>query len=327
MTRRPVDHHGATLVEALVAVALGTLVVGGAMVLYIQGNRAFGTTTEHASFREEALTVLETINRDLEELVVSDDRNPRTGRFYMVEPFELAAEDGSALRFHKYHHTQTIEKDGATLPQVVGQAIEYRTEPVDAAAPARGVNLLRNGRKVNRQPLALVRFERMDPIVALNNIGGCPNGLLEVTVLPRGGMWGQMSRETLERLRRENRSVNRIHHLVGYESQYTTVLWKALTKGQAGQPLSPLELAVSADADSRPAALAGPIRERLKQIADLDFALDPDTVRLDDVPYDEAGARRFPQFSKAPLKAGIQTSTGIDRSDFRQSGSTTSTIL
>ena len=79
---RPVGLRGAgfTLVEGLIAAALAIVVLGGGIYLYVQGNKMFHTTTEHSSIREEALLILEKINRILrwrmflmlENLQVSD---------------------------------------------------------------------------------------------------------------------------------------------------------------------------------------------------------------------------------------------------------------
>src|SRR5581483_3042216 len=78
-----------TLVETMIATGVGFVVMGGAMLLYYQGNKMFQTTTEHASVREEAYFVLERLGKDLDGLIVSDEENKRTGNFFMVEPYEL----------------------------------------------------------------------------------------------------------------------------------------------------------------------------------------------------------------------------------------------
>src|SRR5690606_36309667 len=115
--------------------------------------------------------VLERINKDLQALMVSDEIDPETGQYYMLQPYRLAqpveqrSKDESTGRetvtteytgisFFVYHHTQTV-KDPETdfpVPQLVGQMIEYRLEPI-RGDHRNGHDLLRNGLRVNKLPL------------------------------------------------------------------------------------------------------------------------------------------------------------------------------
>jgi hypothetical protein len=318
--------HAFTFVEALVAAALAAVVLGGTAMMYVQGNRAFTATTEHASFREEALLLLETIDRDLKGLVVSDEMNPRTGLYYMVQPFELldpvdqvgtdpatgrkrSYPVSSGLEFHKYHRTQMVPgRDGPTA-QMVGQLVTYRIRPIDAADPRRGVDLLRNGRKINRQPLSGVLFERADPIHAARNVGAAPNATLKVTVVPRGGLWGTMTPDTIQKLRDDGKVATRMFHLVGYESQFTTLLWLAIAKSQAGLPVDPLEDAVLAYGDALPAGLGGDLRRKVKEISDMGYRLDPGRIVLETVPFDETTAGQDAVFAAAREDEGLPASS------------------
>lgn len=156
------DRRAFTMVEALVAVAVGIVVVGAALMLFIHGNRSFTTTTEHASFREEAFLCLERIAKDMTQIVVSSGRKP-SGTYHLVEPYELGQQykqtvldpvtkkpveyttAGRLIRLWIYHHTEIA----GGKPVVVGQRVEWETRPVDPSRPDGGVNLYRNGEKIN----------------------------------------------------------------------------------------------------------------------------------------------------------------------------------
>jgi hypothetical protein len=266
--------QGFTLLEGLMACAIAALVVGGAMLLYIQGNRAFVKTTEHASFRTEAMLLLERITRELDDMVVThgvlaDDTVHLVRPFELVEEFPLAGGGeggetvpaGTGLRFYKFHRVDMVDA-GAELtegrPQMVARVIEYRTALRDESDPTKGMDLLRNGRRLNRIPLRLVLFRKVPREVADNQIRGSPHAILRIDVVPQGGMWERMDADVLESMAKQDKLVSRTHHLLGYESMYTAVLSNALEDlrpPNEGDPLlnpddvlDPIEKAVYEDA-------------------------------------------------------------------------------
>jgi prepilin-type N-terminal cleavage/methylation domain-containing protein len=323
--------RGFTLVEALVAVALGVIVLGGTTVMYYSGNRAFVTVTEHSSFREEALLLLERIERDLRGLIVSDQLDPKRGLYYMVQPYELfdpRPQQGinprtrlpevyqipAGLRFFRYHHMQSIT--GATGPtaQLVGHQIEYKVEPIGNGE--KGVNLLRNGRRANKMPLSAILFEVADPVYAARAVGAAPNAILNVTVVPRGGLWGSMTPDTVRRLRDDGKVVTRSIHLVAYESQFTLLLWLATVKQQARQELDPLEQAVFAAGEKLPALLRGRLQKKIEEMTNIGYRLDENRVVLEPKAFDDATAGKDPAFQNAKEEVQFDASTvlgSIDR--------------
>lgn len=238
------------------ATAIAALVIGGAMLLYLQGNRAFVKTTEHATFRTEAMLLLERITRELDDMVVThgtlaDDTVHLVRPFELLEEFPLAGEGddgetvtaGTGVRFYKFHRVEMVDA-GVDLqegrPQMVARVVEYRTVAVDDADPSKGMNLLRNGRKLNRVPLRLVLFRKVPRKVAATQIRGSPHAMIRIDVVPQGGMWQRMDADVLASLAKQDRLVSRTHHLLGYESMYTAVLSNALEDLRPPNPDDPL---------------------------------------------------------------------------------------
>lgn len=235
---------GATLIEVMIAVAIGSLVIGSAMYLYWQGTMHGAKSQDHASIRQEAMLVLETLARDLDQLMVSEEPVPtQPGQFYLTRPFELSdlqpqtgfnpvtkqpitENVATSITFYRYHHTDAVPGSNPVMPRMVGQKIVYKSEP----APGGGMNLRRNGEIVNKTPLAVIMFKPAKPIVAAENVGGAPFAILEVQIVPKNGMWGKMTEDTVNNLRKEGQVLSRIFHLIGYESQYTAYLAVALAK-------------------------------------------------------------------------------------------------
>jgi len=236
-----------TMVEAMVAVAIGALVFGAAMILYNQGNKMFYKTTEHAAFREESMLCLETIARDLEQLIVSDGTKPN-GTYYMVQPYELVgtgydlqqldpttgkltnsgqmAYEG--VRFMRYHNTQT---NAQGQPVIVGQLVSYTTKPV-SSNPADGKNLYRDGdtRPINKMPLQEIAFVQENMQVTADEIGASPHAVLTVMIVPQGNNYSKgmhMTQDTVNHLRADKALVSRTFHLSGYETYYTLMLNEA----------------------------------------------------------------------------------------------------
>jgi len=304
-----------TLIETLVAIAVGGVVFGGGMYLYVSGNKSFQVATEHASLREEALVCLETISRDLDQLMVADDKNPTTGNFYLVEPYSLGKfvnqtgvdpNDGqmktypvaSELTFFRYHHTGPNPKSTTTppAPALYADKLIYSTIPI-AGDPKKGLNLLRNGEVINHIPLSGVLFETINPQLAVDNVGGAPKAVLRITVVPRGGMWGTMTPDTVQKLRDSGEVLSRVFHLVGYESEYTSYLSLALSKirrvdqnatppitqtditaAKAQQNLSDLEEALLNNASFLPPQQFAAVFAKLKTSPSLNYSMPDSSV-------------------------------------------------
>jgi len=244
------------------------------MYLYITGNQSFQVATQHASLREEALLCLETVSRDLDQLMVSDQKNQTTGNFYLVEPYQLDKmvnqtgvdpNDGqkktypvaSQLTFYRYHHTGTNPNSDPAFPTpaLFADKIVYTTQP--CPNDPKHVNLLRQGQIINRIPLTAVMFETLNPVLAADNIGGAPQAILKVTIVPKGGMWGELTPQIIQALRDNGEVLSRVFHLSGYESEYTSYLSLALAKirrvnQNATPPISPADIQTAQAAQKDP---------------------------------------------------------------------------
>jgi hypothetical protein len=323
-----------TLVETLIAVSLALVIMGAAMLLYFQGNKMFQTTTEHASVREAAYLVLERVAKDLDGLLVSDQLNSRTGNYFMVEPYELFnpveqttfdAKTGekrvesvdTGIRFYAFHHVdgerQETPDGGVELPRIMGQMIEYKAEPIDPANRARGLNLLRNGVRVNQQPLAGVVFRRGNVIYAKHNMAS-PDAVLDVVVVPKGGMWGTMTEATLQRLQEQGHAVSKTYHLAGYESQFTSLLSLGLSKQDDPASITPCLQAVL-DRAAKLEATEG-VR-KLTENSPMQYQLPPGRVVLQQgVKFDET-TTGDKALASAEEREGVPRSTVIGGNNFR----------
>ena len=235
-----------TLVEAMVALAIGSLVMGAAMLLYKQGVQYFYKTTEHAAFREESLLCLEHIARDLEQLMVSEGQRP-DGAYDLVKPFELKGNSYEftkfdpvtktdkptgtkayeGIKFMRYHSTET----GKDNPILVGKYVEYSVKAA-GSNPADGKNLFRNDdpKPINKIPLRDIAFVQENTEVTADQIGASPHAVLTVMIVPMGGTWAtwqNMTRDTVDKLKADRALVTRTFHLSGYETFYTLMLNEA----------------------------------------------------------------------------------------------------
>jgi prepilin-type N-terminal cleavage/methylation domain-containing protein len=264
--------QGFTLIEVVVSAAIGSIVIGSGMLMYLQGNKYFYKVTEHSSFRAESLIILERIAQDLDQIQVSTSKNPATGKFYLTQPYEfidpftmdVKDEDGNVietvaagkgLRFYRFHHIKMgAPKAGVPngVPTMVGHRLEYTVRAINASKPALGYNVYRNDKKINSQPLQQFFFHQEPMIVAANQVQGSKAAIITTTVVPKGGLFGNMDYNTVQRLQEEGSIVSRTFHLIGYESFYTSVLYSALQKqsGNGGTltGIDALQQAVLADA-------------------------------------------------------------------------------
>lgn len=247
-----------TLIEVLVAVSLGAIVIGSSMYLYHQGNKMFYKTTEHSAFREESLLCLETIARDIEQLMVSTEMKPN-GKYFLLQPYEPVGNPTSldkidpvtkkrepytnafeGIRFWRYH--STLPAGGK--PQMVAKRVTYSVQDASPGNPGAGKNLLRNGKQVNRIPLAYIAFVEEPNKVTSDQIGASKQGVLSVFIVPAGGNAGlsqNMSRDVMEKLREDKALVSRTFHLAAMESFYTVILNEAFRMESANNPTKPVQ--------------------------------------------------------------------------------------
>ncbi len=256
--------RGFTALEGLIAAVLGSLVIGGALAMFGTGSRGMTQVTEHAAARDEAYRLLDRMRVDLDRVVVGDGFDFAAFPS-VVEPVSLEARDeGPALVWYAYHHRR-FARESRKLT-LVGRRMEYRV--VDAGGG--GVDLLRNGKLVNRQPLGAVRFSYLDADEA-GTIGVSPRHAIRVEIEPRMG--GTRGDEVAARHAEE-----RVFHLKGVESQYACLL--TLKRAKAPYPI----LAFLPE-PPRQARLHD--RYQLDQVP-LDWIRPQGLVVLENDPYDDA---------------------------------------
>ena len=338
--------RGFTLVEALVSTGLATLILGTGMLMWLNGSKGFTRATQHSSIREQALMILERLGRDLDGLIVSQERNPKTDKFFLVQPYQLTDwvdappdKDGKphrfaqTFRFHVYHRTEMIRvtnpldpakrkeevesetdnrdepADGSVrLPRIVGRYIEYKVVP--SAEKGGGVDLLRNGQKINLIALTEVRFERGDPVHARQSLGASPNAVLDITVVPRAGIDGTLDESIVRKQDDTGTALSRVIHLVGYESQYTALLGLALEKWKAKQQLDDLELAVMQDAK-----VWGFLEEEDEKLTKVPirYRLPEDLIHIEVDKAFDTKSRPDPEFSRADVRQGASIASVLKR--------------
>lgn len=262
MTVRSQRKQAFTLVEAMVALAIGSLVLGAATLLYKQGTSFFYKTTEHAAFREESLLCMEHIGRDLEQIMVSDTQINGNGEWHLVKPYELTGQSREftrwdpvtkqdkptgtqayeGIKFMRYHSTET---DAQGQPKLVGRYVEYNVRPV-SGNPLDGKNLFRGTetRPINKIPLREIAFVKENAKVTADQIGASPHAVLTVMIVPMGGSFvnpggsQNMTADTVDQLRKDKALVSRTFHMSGYETYYTLILNEAfrMTANANGDP-------------------------------------------------------------------------------------------
>lgn len=327
---------GFTLIEVIVSAAIGSIVIGGGMLMYLQGNQYFYKTTEHASFRAESLVILERIAQDLEQMQVSTGKNPSTGKYYLTHPYEFidpftmdlkdsegnlieTVKAGKGLRFYRFHHIKMgAPKDGIPngVPTMVARRIEYTVQEIVPGQPEEGLNLLRNGKKVNHQPLQNFFFHQEPMIVAANQVQGSRSAILSASCVPKGGLFGNMDYNTMMRLQKEGSVVSRTNHMVGYESFYTSVLYSALQKkkGAGGtlEGISALQNAVLAHASSEtPESLLLNLEDTVGDAAPPTHLIPPEAFSIEaDIAFVDSTASKDSGWLAAPKTPGRPAGAG-----------------
>lgn len=327
-----------TLVEVLIAAALGSVVIGGGMMLYVQGNKMFYSTTEHSSFRSEALLLLETAANDFDQLQVSAGANPETGNWSLLQPYriikspkftqkitamqlnpktgkeeEIEVEAGDGVSFFRFHHI-AMGAPTADLPlgkpKMIGRKVVYETVDIDPSDPSKGKNLLRNGKRVNQIPLASVIFHKEPPIVAAEQVQGSPHALITMTVVPQGGLFGNMKREALLKLEEKGSIIARTFHLVGYESFYTSVLYSGLQKGKGSiTGLDDLTKAVVSDATKTSPELTKKVAASASKTSQT-YSIDAEVFVLDETTFVDETAGKDPGWLSVPAVPGRDVGSG-----------------
>lgn len=214
--------RGLTALELLFASVLSLVVFGVTMAMMHTGTKGVVSVTDHAQAREEAIRILDRIERDLDRIVVGDAYD-RTTFPNVVEPVLLDDRpQASKFMFYALHHREFRQAERRM--NLIGQVIEYKVIARDGG----GVDLLRNDERVNRDPLEDVRVELIDPDEA-GQLGISPFHAFHVVIYPRGA-WDARN----EGLKTRNPQ-RRLFHLRGIESQYACLL--SLKRAGAPYPI------------------------------------------------------------------------------------------
>lgn len=231
------SRRGWTLLEVLFVIVLMFIMLGVVFSWFQAGTKSVVTTTDHAQAREDAITVLSVIQKDLDRLVIDDMITSDN----VVENFEdfpsvfkpiriFNAPQAGKFAFFAFHHRRFFKSEARM--ELVGHFIEYKVVklPPDANGNPQGVDLLRNDKVINPAPLEDVIFQPIDKVKA-GQIGLSPFHAFEVEIHPRR-QWDQRANQI-----RKIPPIRQLFHLKGIESQYACLL----SLKRANAPYSGLE--------------------------------------------------------------------------------------
>ncbi len=203
--------NGFTLVETLIALALGITVLAGTIQFLNVSNRSVVKTSDHVQGRIEASRILDAIQADLERAVVDDDL------INLVIPLHFE-DGGQRFWFYAFHHREVDESiQSMTL---VARKLIWDTVP----APGGGFHVRRNGKRFSPAgltpvgPVSELRFESLTRDQACE-LQVSPYHAAFVKVYMRGA-WDKKN----SALASEANVQTRLMHVSHIESQYACML-------------------------------------------------------------------------------------------------------
>ncbi len=221
--------RGFTLVEAMLAVILASIVFGGAIQFYRMGAMSVVKTSDHAQARMEAMKVLEKIREDLDRLVVDDDLAN------LVVPVKLSdkvpgKEQYRKIEFFALHH-RDLDKSSKKM-RLIARQMTWTSQKL--TAPQTGAVVMRNGEKFAYSGIGSVGPVTDLTFSPLSREEFCemqisPYHALWVRVYPRGA-WDAFNKG----LASEANAQARLMHLSHIESQYACMLTLRYSNPPAG---------------------------------------------------------------------------------------------
>jgi hypothetical protein len=207
----------------------------GIMFTFMQaGTKSVVTTSDHAQAREDAIKILNVIQRDLDRLVIDDmitkDNEIEGEEFPSVfNPIRIinlevtdatendAPPQSGSFGFFAFHHRRFYESEGRM--ELAGQFIEYQVKPAvdEDGNTIEGVDLHRNGKPINPSPLEGIGFKVLSQEKA-QAMGVSQYHAFEALIYPR-----RQFDQKANKIRRM-KPIKKLFHLKGVESQYACLL-------------------------------------------------------------------------------------------------------
>lgn len=222
--------RGFTMIEMMLAAAVSSVMFVVTMNFMSVGQKQVVKSSEHADARIEAMKIMEVLEWDLDRLVVGDEIDDPNAS--VIDPFKKSFnENTTAFGFFAFHH---VEYDPADKRMVLVPGwIDYR---VERRQDGWGVDLLRNGKPVNRAPIADVKIADMDRAEA-DRLGISPRHCITVKVYPLGVQDWLGNKD----ISSEANAVKRVFHLKHIESRYACLMSvkRAIRSNPANAPQDP----------------------------------------------------------------------------------------
>jgi hypothetical protein len=200
-----------TLVEACIAMFLGSMVLGATVYFMRASNMQIVKTSDHAQARMDAIKILNAMGADLDRLVIDDTIRS------LVFPVDIK-DEGRALEFWALHHREYSQTTAAMA--LVARKIVYTAEVL----PRGGRGVMRNGRRLGGEGVGAIgavsglRFETISQKRA-DALGISPFHAFFAKVYARGA-WDVNNAA----LAGEANVQQRLFHLGHIESQYACML-------------------------------------------------------------------------------------------------------
>lgn len=219
-----------TMLEVLIATAVSSVVFVATLSFMSTGQKQVVKSTEHAEARIEALKIMEVLEWDLDRLVVGDEIDDPNAN--VIDPFKKSFNANTTeFGFFAFHHFEFDPADRRMV--LVPGWIDYR---VQKRSDGWGVDLLRNGKPINRAPIADVKIAELDRVSA-DRLGISPRHCITVKIYPLG-MQDWLGNKDISS---EANAVKRVFHLKNVESRYACLMSvkRAIQSNAANAPQDP----------------------------------------------------------------------------------------
>lgn len=219
-----------TMIEVMLAVTVSSIIFGVTMGFMSMSQKSVTKSTEHADARIEAMKVLEVMEWDLDRIVVGDEIDDPNAS--VINPFKKRFnKQTTEFGFFAFHHFEYDQTDRRMV--LVPGWIDYF---VKKREDGWGVDLYRNGKPINRAPLADVKISEVDKAEA-DKLGISPMHCLTIKIYPLGIQDWLNNKD----ISSEANAVKRVFHLKAIESRYACLMSikRAIQTNPANAPQDP----------------------------------------------------------------------------------------
>lgn len=219
-----------TMIEIVLAAAVSSIIFVVTMAFMSTSQKQVVKTSEHADARIEAMKIMEVLEWDLDRLVVGDEIDDPNAS--VIDPFKKSFNTSTTefgfFAFHHFEYDQT-DKRMVLMPGWIDYRVQKRQD-------GWGVDLLRNGKPINRAPIADVKIAEMDRAEA-DKLGISPRHCITVKIYPLGIQDWLGNKD----ISSEVNAIKRVFHLKNIESRYACLMSvkRAIQSNPANAPQDP----------------------------------------------------------------------------------------